>query len=586
MRLFHAITSRVAPPGALPLHLVQGVMAAALLGTVLRYLQLSWRWPLVGDATLFHYCILLLQRGFAPYRQIVDINLPGTYFAEWMVIRLFGYGALPWRIFDLLLLLVIAGATLAILPRTQGRREWFGALWVGAIFALLHGRDGITQMGQRDLLLTALLGGAYALLFRAFRSGERSRAGAAAAMGGAGLLLGAAATVKPLALLFVPALLLLLWRAQGAGKVGNKRGAQVGIRRERTVLASGMLLGAALPGLIALLFLVHYKAVGAFVTISRSLVPLHASLFRWPLPHLLGESVSSVMLPLFLLGLPAVWVSKPWKEWEGQALLLGFGLGVVSFCVQGRGYPYHRYPSEFFLLLLWARVLPLLRRPAAPAWLRGAALAPLLFGALVTAPRSLHAIAQFTPERDPLDAALTRSLLREGGRTPHELDGKVQCLDMAGGCVTTLLHRQLAQSTGYLYDCYAFVPVAPAFRAAQKSYRAEWMRALEGNPPTLFIVTSDECGPRDDRYAKLGQWPELAQLLQQQYVLVEQWQPAAARGETQRWGSWPDLPYGFRLYRRVGADKYVSAGAPSAPRGGHRERGHLAPARWPVRAQR
>lgn len=39
---------------------------------------MSWHWPLIGDAPLFHYDNFLMDRGMAPYRDIAEMNLPGT----------------------------------------------------------------------------------------------------------------------------------------------------------------------------------------------------------------------------------------------------------------------------------------------------------------------------------------------------------------------------------------------------------------------------------------------------------------------------------------------------------------------------
>ena len=67
----------------------------------------SWRWPLVGDASLMHYVIFLMSKGLRPYQDIVDINLPGSYLFEASAMHLLGWGALAWRIYDLFLLAAI-----------------------------------------------------------------------------------------------------------------------------------------------------------------------------------------------------------------------------------------------------------------------------------------------------------------------------------------------------------------------------------------------------------------------------------------------------------------------------------------------
>ena len=557
-----------------------------LLYALAQLVRDSLRWPLVGDATLLHYCVLMLRQGYAPYRQLIDINLPGTYFVEWAVIRMFGYGALPWRLFDLLLLAVIAAAAFAVVAQTRGwRAAWFPALWAIGVFTLLHGRDGLPQLGQRDLLVAAQLAVAIACLLQAHRRRGRGAPGLAAAAC-FGLAVGMAATVKPLALFLLPCLLVSAHRRHGAqAHPGNAAQAQAPLAQTRGAwrLLTAACLGTLVPLAAACAYLLQEHALTAFVTTMTQLVPLHSSLFRLSPLRLVGSCVSSVLLPVLLLGLPAVASTRPWRSVAGRVLLAGAAFGVLSYVVQGRGYPYHRYPLHLCLLLLYACALPeafRTRRTGAtndpstglrvdePTLLQTAprvgsgigfwvgsraapwvafipqvsALLALLAGTLVLVPRSLSAVQHFTPAVDPFGQALSAVLVREDA-----VAGQVQCFDMAGGCVTTLLNRQLPQSTGFLYDCYAFLPVAPAFQAEQQRYRTAWLAAMTAKPPRLLIVTSDECGPADQLYRKLTWWPAFASLLATHYTLAATWTPQTP----ERWtGQTATLPYGFRVYRQ------------------------------------
>ena len=462
--------------------------------------------------------------------------MPGTYFVEWAVTGLFGYGALPWRLFDLALLAVLAASAVPLLRGADAQNTHprprldpaFGVIWAACVFALLHARDGIAELGQRDLLMTALLSLAGALLMLGMRCPRRGLS--VAAFAGFGLFVSAAATVEPPAIVLLPAWLACLL---------------VGRSREPKAFAgpaAAATITAALPFAASLLWLVHAHALEAFLATMHHLAPLHASLFRLPARRLLSGTVSSALLPVFLLGLPPVLFARPWRSFEGAVLLLGTAFGALSFWMQGRGYPYHRYPSEWFLLVLWAWALP---RARSQHWVLGACAAgAVLCGAMWVAPRSLAAVRHLTPQINTQGDALRAALEREGGA---RLDGRVQCLDMAGGCVTALLRMNLIQSTGYLYDCYAMAPVAPRYQAEQQAYRDDWMRAIQAHPPEIFIAFSDECGAPDQRYRVLAQWPALAQLLYHSYRLDEQWTPAT----TQRWTYRAELPYGFRIYRRL-----------------------------------
>jgi len=142
------------------------LFSTVLLSCLVAFVWSSLHWPLVGDAPLFHYIVFLMHHGMVPYRQIVDLNLPGTYAVQDFVIRVFGPGALAWRIYDLSLLALIGLAMMAIC----GRNHRFAALFAATVFALIHGRDGLIQLGQRDLLMTALLLCGCVFLFAAVKA--------------------------------------------------------------------------------------------------------------------------------------------------------------------------------------------------------------------------------------------------------------------------------------------------------------------------------------------------------------------------------------------------------------------------------
>ncbi|MDP9037668.1 MAG: hypothetical protein M3O02_00160, partial [Acidobacteriota bacterium] len=104
------------------LRLFGAAVTAALLLSALLAAAFSWRWPLVGDASLIHYIAFLIERGWAPYRQLGDMNLPGAFLVELAAMHLFGTGALAWRLFDgtLCALTAAAYAVLLRLPAAPG----------------------------------------------------------------------------------------------------------------------------------------------------------------------------------------------------------------------------------------------------------------------------------------------------------------------------------------------------------------------------------------------------------------------------------------------------------------------------------
>src|SRR6266568_9521603 len=120
-------------------------MTLLLLTMLAIFVMRTWHWPLVGDAALMHYNVFLLDHGMAPYRQIIDPNMPGTYLVEGAIMHAFGGSALTWRMFDLFLL-ACAGVAMIVITLPY---DWFAGVFAATLFALIHGRDGLIQLGQR-----------------------------------------------------------------------------------------------------------------------------------------------------------------------------------------------------------------------------------------------------------------------------------------------------------------------------------------------------------------------------------------------------------------------------------------------------
>src|SRR5258708_31042412 len=73
----------------------------------------SFSWPWLGDAQVFHYEIFLMRSGMSPYREILDINMPGSYFSEFFGMSLFGTSDHAWLLYDFFLLIALAVASVS-----------------------------------------------------------------------------------------------------------------------------------------------------------------------------------------------------------------------------------------------------------------------------------------------------------------------------------------------------------------------------------------------------------------------------------------------------------------------------------------
>jgi len=504
------------------------LVLAALLASVAWAVAGTLHWPIVGDAPLLHYVCFLMDHGRLPYRDVFDMDMPGTYALEWAAIHLLGPGALAWRFADFALVAVIGGAMVAIAAPV----DWLAGAFAGAMFALIHFRDGPTHTGQRDLMMTAMLLPACALLFWAVRRSHvtRSKGGASALPLACGVLLGMATIIKPDGVLFALALAVML---------------AVLLRGLQRPWAGPVLLVAAgytLPLLVTAGWLWQHGALAAFVATCRGIVPYHASLGRPSLASLAVGSFPSVLMAITLPAIPVYVALRPWKSWEGAVLAICTGLGAVHYILQGKGFPYHRYPVEAFLLLLCALVLfPALRRGD---WVRWPALLGVLLGACFLAPVSAQIACHYDWRNQEFNQMLAADLTQLGGQ---RLQNKVQCIDNTAGCPNTLYNLQMVQATGYLYSCYMLQPQPARF---QDAYRAGFWKALQANPPQVIVVSDQDCFTMHRSFDILVRWPQLDGLLQSQYTLVAQRTPPHRVG----WWRKPAVPFSYRIYvRKAGA---------------------------------
>ena len=551
----------------------------------------SIHWPLVGDASLMHYVVFLAGHGQVPYKDIVDINLPGTYATTWLVMHTFGPGALAWRIYDIALGIAATGAMMII----AWPEDTLAGLLAGALFFLIHGRDGIAELGQRDLLMTILLLWAVALTLVAMRrpparvpevrrrrmwvpqvsilrpgistNHEPTRKTEYALIAAAATLAGLAATVKPTAAVFWIATLLFIVpfnsrrylplstrQKSTSSRPGPERAERVegGVERPPYFSSRRLWLAALAPFLIApaveFFLILRSHALPEFWFTITQLDPLHNKLLRVPNRYFLAHPLPATLLPLLLLG-AVVLLLRHHKHLHlfnstETLIALNFLCGLISFIIQRKALPYHRYPADAFFILLVSMVFfhAVHQRHRSKA-LAFAGAAGLLFCALVLAPQSLARTLRFRATSNDFSSLLQNDLTHLASNSASNrapLDGHIQCIDFTAGCVTTLYRMGLTQSTGFLYDCYAF---QSATDPVVQKYRQRFRASLEAHPPEVIIQSDQDCD-HPHSFGNIARWPELNQFVAANYVLIKQTTPP----QPIRWADNPATPYSYRIY--------------------------------------
>jgi hypothetical protein len=569
-----------------PARLFRLALAAGLTVSALLFFLCSWRWPLVGDSALIHYIGFLIQRHWAPYRQLGDMNMPGSYLIEIAAMHLFGMGALAWRLFDFTLLGIATAAFFLLtanlggpsFPASSERVGSLAALFASSLFILIHGRDGLSEGGQRDLTMAVCLLAATAFLFLAVR---KRKLWPAAAFG---LLSGIASTIKPTTLPLTLAQLALalyaLNKIQGESVVpetvipSGARSAKSGVPGELArwggksrdpriflLVISAALAYLAAP-ILALIFLVRERALAAFLAGFHGIIPYYASLGHRPLSFVLLHSISP-LLPLVLLWLGILVLLRPQLHWERAALLAGVVFGLLNCVVQQRALPYYRYPLLVFLLPLMAidftRALRPGPNPSAVAPFATAlssragsdraakylAALALAFAAFFLAPQSAVLIHRYRWWETDFISSLQQNLNALGGSS---LSGHIQCIDSISGCGNVLYRMRLSPSTGVLSDFLLFGAASdrqpPETIPIIRQTRAQFSAAILARPPQVIVVTSHLHMDGPDNFQKLSRWPAFAGFLATRYTLQTEWSPS----RTARWWSREETPASYRIY--------------------------------------
>jgi len=470
------------------IYLFRSLCAAVLMTGAVCYVVFTIHWQWMWDTQIMHYIVLLLNHGKIPYKDIYDINMPGAYLTERWAISIFGGGDLGWRFYEFTLLGLMTFAMIVI----ARPYDWLAGLFAGVLFSLQVGSLGPWQAAERDEVMTVLIFIGYAFLMSAVRKAWP------ALMLPFGFAMGMAILIKPTVIPFALCLLLFPFFAL------RRRG------QSPVIYILLALAGFALALGILLEFLLPLHAFGPFLFILGKLVPYYSTLAHPTLWVLIRRSLPHAFLVYMPLTLLLAIASKQRANWEMWAVRAGFFFGGISYFAQRKGYDYHRITFLCFGLL-WIG-LELTAAMKNRGWRRNLGVLGMAFGVLIMTPlnaRKVHG-------QHVVNAAvpvLERDLTRLGG---DQLQGKVQCLDMVGGCYSALYRLGLVQSTGFTGDLQFFGPddgkVVPY-------YRKIFWDEIHQNPPTVILLSNAWFQQSSYSFDKLNTWPEFRDYLNSAYRL-------------------------------------------------------------------
>lgn len=485
--------------------LLSAAAAIWFLVYVVVWIHRTRSWPLDGDAALIRYVVEAMRHQEAPYRQIRDINEPGAYFLDWLVLRVLGPSALAFRIYDSALLVVGLVAMCSIAGKANRLYGWCG----GLLFALFHAKDGFQELGQRDLSLAVLL-----LCSMAFAKLACDDKPTIWPRFMCGLSIGCAITIKPVALMMLLVVIPILARQR---------------YRNRWAASCPIVAGFLIPVVAMVGFLLFWHALAAFIQTMRVMVPVHAKLGAIRPRVLLSSLFSPAIGAISILALVGLLVTRR-AHYNSAVVTMGGLAGLFCYLFQMRGYNYHRYPFIAAMIATLSWTVPQLIGTDGWKRIAGYAIAaycvvlcPLLLKETLKKPSGLSVgLSQMQADVDRYDPT-----------------GTIQCIDSVDGCLAVLVRMNRLQVTGQMYDEFLFNRALPELLQRQKD---EFVEALIQKRPEVIVVTKGLFPRQSDGYDKLEQSPALEALLSSCYRLAIARDFAATQEQKS---------LGYRLYQLV-----------------------------------
>ncbi|MBL8706356.1 MAG: hypothetical protein JNM30_16005 [Rhodospirillales bacterium] len=450
-------------------------------------------WGIHHDAPLMFFVAQRIAEGGSPYRDVLDMNLPGAYLLSWAVLSWFGYSDLAWRLVDLGALASIAFCVFWIV-RPAGRAL---ALTAAASTIFVHLEGGPHAVGQRDFLM--ILPVLLALVVLLAVNAVSHPAQRCTMLLGAGFLLMCAAFFKPTAILLSP--LAAAWLLFRPGL------SLASIKDTAAVLGGGALALSLLLG-----WLLSLGAVVDFVSLQIDFILPSYGNIRMPRSSCLG---SVLVLPA-LVGIPFLVMSRHRVRYAIVLVLVVFGL--LHFHVQGKYWAYHAAPLQVFSIAAAFLGLGMLieQLSSRKALVAGLAVLTVQAGTLMLVLENfgvrawLHGKSNVHPE-DRLTKSLEVDL-----RRMKIASSMVQPLDTTHGAVNAMLRLGLSMPTRFLYDFPFYMTGRTRYL---DSLRVEFLAAMEKASYPAIIRTNQQW-PYESGYDRLEAWPAFREMIERHYSIA------------------------------------------------------------------
>ncbi|MCP4231157.1 MAG: hypothetical protein GY771_13545 [bacterium] len=475
---------------------------------------LSWRMDLDSPAFIYK-AFLMNELGQVPYRDMFVMNLPGTYLIYSIIGQSTDYSYPGFRLVDLTVIGIITVATISFLRRINKK----AAFVAPALFGILYFGGGPEMSLEREIIIVGIV----SLMLAAVIPFPRLNHAIKAAL--VGICFGAAAMIKPTALIALPVVLVYVLFAE-CKPIKEDILKYVGI-------VSAAVAGLLLPILAALIYLLSNNALNPFVDIAANYWPLFRDFSGFHQEFSGFQELKYLLLNLRTFGGFEVWTVVALinafcaialfkaEAQRKKIITLLIALAVTFYlypALSGQFYGYHWLPFLYFIVLLSSL-------------------------AFVKPPKELHISLKFLPVIVLVLACIISFKLPGGafrniygdydvvapdGGVPDEIaeylnahlepGDKVQPLDWAWGGIHGVLLARGELATSFIYDFHFYHHVNDEYI---EGLRRRFVTELEENRPRFIVEIPYEAHPRNNSLGHEREFPELRDFIEDNYIIVD-----------------------------------------------------------------
>jgi hypothetical protein len=490
------------------------VICLAVGSILLLQMYFSLSFKIEHDSPLFLYISYGMARwNFVPFRDILDINMPGVYWCYLIIGQTAGYQQMGYRIVDLIMLVILMGVSFCWLKKIDARAAFIGA----ALFGIRYLTFGPRMSFQREYIALFFLIPAFSLSTNDDGHGKRR-------LFLAGIFTGIAVLIKPVTIIFLLPIILveILSRARDANRSS-------GLCLAATLLA--LAAGLCVPIILLAVYLLQNQALSPFLDLL---------VHYWPLyNHINGNlevnpnvayQVGYINDNFFKFGNQSIWLIPAILGWylvyfhasippEKRKLMLYLGMFLLcSICyaaLLGKFWHYHWLIFMYFVIQLGVLCfvgslqVNIPRRQSAILF----CLAGLATVYLVVP------VGREILERNQDTTIYGQPGLRRVDEIAAYLKANVgpgetvQPLDWTGGAVHAMLLADTRIATPFIYDFYFYHDIDEPYIL---DLRRRFLEALAAANPKI-IIDIDEDKPWVEGVNTTRQFPDLQTYIEENY---------------------------------------------------------------------